>query len=179
MRQDHPGHGGPVAKKGKRRRAAASSAYEWTGLEKALVVMVIALVCVAAYGFLTNEEVVEVASIETYQGRTDLRAGDEANSSYSFVRELKVDYQIDIKYEVPYSGTGLHPLVHFKVWNETTGKKLVSETTASTYKKNIRLDAEDAGTYEFIWWVEGEGGSSQVSYTVLIEPTEKLFMEKT
>lgn len=166
-----------MARKGKKARRAPSSAYEWTGLEKALTVAVVVLLVSTAYLALTNQEVVEVGSIETYEGRTDLRAGDENNSSYSFERLMKVDYQVRVIYEVPYAGMGLRPIVHFKAWNETTGLTIFPETTQSSFNERVTLDPKDAGNYEFIWWVEGEGGWSQVKYSVLIEPTEKLFMD--
>jgi hypothetical protein len=169
-----------VAKKGRKGSKRKSYAgYDWTSLEKALAVIVVALAITAVYAFMTNDEIVEVGSIETYDGRTVLKTGDEANSTYRFVRELKEDYQVHIKYDVPYAGMVLQPLVHFKVWNETTGKVLIEDTMVSHYNKNIRLDREDTGTYEFVWWVEGDGGSSQVNYNVLIQPTEKLFEKRT
>jgi hypothetical protein len=165
-----------MAKKGKKRSKSSSMGSEWTMMEKGLVGLVVALAITATYAFMTNDEIIEMGSIETYSGMTDLRAGDALNSTYSFVRQLKEDYQVHIKYDVPYEGMVVQPAVHFKVWNETTGKTLISETTVGTYNKNIRLDAEDAGTYEFIWWIEGPSGASQVAYDVLIEPTEKLFL---
>ncbi len=168
-----------MAKKGKKGSKSRSAGFEWTTLEMVLAVIVVALAITATYAFMTNDEIVEVGSIETYDGRTDLKAGDEVNSTYSFVRELKEDYQVHIQYDVPYAGMVLQPLVHFKVWNESSGKVLIPETIVSTYDKNIRLNPEDVGTYEFVWWVEGEGGSSQVKYHVLIQPTEKLFEKRT
>ena len=162
-----------MAKKGKKGRTSRSKSGEWTMMEKGLLGLVVALAITATYAFMTNDEIVEVGTIETYAGKTDLRAGDAANSTYSFVRHLKEDYQVHIRYDVPYEGMVIQLIVHFKVWNETTGKTLITEITGSTYNKNIRLDAEDAGTYEFIWWVEGPSGASQVEYDVLIQPTEK------
>jgi hypothetical protein len=167
--------GGPLAKKGKK----SSSATEWTLMEQALAVIIMILVVVAVYAFIVNEEVVEVAAIETYQGAVDLRGGEEDNSSYHFDRQLKEDYQVHVKYRVPYAGLQTQPIIHFKVWNESTGKQLFKETTQATYDKTIRLDAEDAGHYQFIWWVDAESGFSRVDYDVLIEPTEKLFEKKT
>jgi len=166
-----------VAKKGK----ATSKATEWTMMEQALAVIIVILVIVAAYAFLVREEVVEVASIETYQGGLDLRAGDEANSSHSFDRQLREDYQVHVTYKVPYAGLRTQPIVHFKVWNGSTGRELFKETTLANYDKNIRLDGEDAGTYQFIWWVDADpgAGSSRVNFEVLIEPTEKLFEKRT
>lgn len=166
-----------MAKKGKK----TSKATEWTSLEQAFVVIIVILVFVAAYAFYVREEVVEVASIETYKGALDLRPGEEDNSTHSFERQLKEDYQVHVTYKVPYDGLRPHPIVHFKAWNATTGKELFKESTTSNYDKNIRLDAEDAGTYEFVWWVEtGAGsGTSRVNYDVLIQPTEKLFEKKT
>jgi hypothetical protein len=150
-------------------------------MEQVFAVIIIVLIIVAAYAYLVNEEVVEVASIETYEGGLDLQAGDDVNSSYTFDRQLKEDYQVHVKYRVPYAGLRTQPIVHFKVWNETTGKELFKETTQATYDKNIRLDAEDAGHYQFIWWVDAAAGAgtSRVDYDVLIEPTEKLFEKKT
>ena len=164
-----------------KRSRTSSKATEWTLMEQAFGVIIVILVIVAAYAFIVREEVVEVASIETYEGAVDLRAGDEDNSSQSFERRLKVDYQVHVKYRVPYAGLRIQPIVHFKVWNASTGKELFKETTQAQYDKNIRLDAEDAGNYEFVWWVDADPGvgSSRVDYTVLIEPTEKLFEKKT
>ncbi len=168
-----------MAKKGKKGRTSMSKSGEWTMMEKGLVGLVVALAITATYAFMTNDEIVEVGTIETYAGKTDLRAGDAANSTYSFVRHLKEDYQVHIRYDVPYEGMVIQPIVHFKVWNETTGKTLIKETIVSTYDKNIRLDAEDVGTYEFIWWVDAPSGASRVEYDVLIQPTEKLFEKRT
>ncbi len=166
-----------MAKKGSKSKKAT----EWTLLEQLLAVVVVVLIVVAAYAFYAREEVVEVASIETYKGSLDLRGGDETNSSNSFDRQLKVDYQVRVTYRIPYAGQRPQPIVHFKVWNETTGKELFKESTVSIYEKNIRLDTEDAGYYQFIWWVESDAGSgaSRVNYEVLIQPTEKLFEKKT
>jgi hypothetical protein len=169
-----------MAKKGRKGSKRKSYAgYDWTTLEMVLVVIVAALAVTATYAFLTNDEIVEVGSIETYQGRTVLKAGDEVNSTYSFVRELKEDYQVHIKYEAPYAGMVLQPQIHFKVWNSSSGKVLIPETIVANYDKNIRLNPEDVGTYEFVWWVEGDSGSSRVEYDVLIQPTEKLFEKRT
>jgi hypothetical protein len=165
-----------MAKKGKKGSTSRSTGPEWTMMEKGLVVLVAALAITATYAFMTNDEIIEMGSIETYAGETDLRSGDAVNSTYSFVRHLKEDYQVHIKYDVPYASVIVQPPVHFKVWNETTGKTLISEQTVSFYDKNIRLDAEDEGTYEFIWWVDGPSGASRVENDVLIEPTEKLFI---
>lgn len=165
-----------MAKKGKKGSKSRTTAPEWTMMEKGLVILVVALAITATYAFMTNDEIIEMGSIETYAGQSDLRAGDAVNSTYSFVRHLKEDYQVHIRYEVPYGGMIIQPTVHFKVWNETTGRTLISETTVATYDKNIRLDAEDEDTYEFIWWVEGPSGASRVEYDVLIQPTEKLFI---
>ncbi|UCC93855.1 MAG: hypothetical protein JSW25_04085 [Thermoplasmata archaeon] len=166
-----------MAKKGKK----SSSATEWTLLEQAFGLIIVILVIVAAYAFYVREEIVEVASIETFQGALDLRAGDDDNSSFSFDRQLKEDYQVHVRYNVPYAGLRPQPIVHFRVWNESTGKELFKETTQANYDKNIRLDAEDTGHYEFVWWVDAQAGSgfSRVDYEVLIEPTEKLFEKKT
>lgn len=166
-----------MAKKGK----TPSKASEWTPLEKAFAVIIAILVVVAAYGFLNRQDVVEVGSIDTYKGALDLKAGDDINSSHSFSRQLKFDYQVHVKYNVPYAGLRVQPIVHFKVWNETTGKVLFKESTNSQYDKNIRLDSQDTGTYEFVWWVNADAGAgtSRVTYNVLIEPTEKLFEKKT
>ena len=168
-----------MAKKGKKSSTSRSKSVEWTLMEKGLVVLVVALAITATYAFMTNDEIVEVGTIETYAGKTVLRAGNAVNSTYSFVRHLKEDYQVHIKYEVPYAGMVVQPIVHFKVWNETSGKTLIGETIGSTFNKNIRLDAEDAGTYEFVWWVEGPSGESTVEYDLLIQPTEKLFEKRT
>jgi hypothetical protein len=168
-----------MAKTRKKGSTSRPKGSEWTMLEMGLVVLVVALAITATYAFMTNDEIVEVGTIETYAGKTDLRAGDAANSTYSFVRHLKEDYQVHIRYDVPYEGMVIQPIVHFKVWNETTGKTLIKETIVATYDKNIRLDAEDAGTYEFVWWVDGPSGASRVEYDVLIQPTEKLFEKRT
>jgi hypothetical protein len=164
-----------------KRSKKSSKATEWTLMEQVLAVIIVVLIVVAAYAFLVREEVVEVAAIETYEGALDLRAGDDDNSSYSFDRQLKEDYQVHVRYRVPYAGLRTQPIVHFKVWNETTGKELFKETTQATYDKDIRLDAQDAGHYQFIWWVDaaGSAGGSRVDYDVLIEPTEKLFEKKS
>ena len=163
-----------MAKKGKK----SVSATEWTIMEQAFAVIIVILIIVAAYAFTVREEIVEIASIETYQGALDLMIGDEDNSSYTFDRQLKDDYQVHVKYKVPYAGLHPQPIVHFKVWNETTGRELFKESTNANYDKNIRLDSEDAGHFEFIWWVEAGPGSSRVDYDVLIEPTEKLFEKR-
>jgi hypothetical protein len=164
-----------------KRKKSSSKATEWTLMEQAFAVIIVILVIVAAYAFYVREEVVEVASIETYKGALDLEAGDDVNSSHSFDRQLNKDYQVHVKYRVPYAGLRPQPIVHFKVWNETTGKELFKESTISLYDKNIRLDSEDAGHYQFIWWVEADAGagSSRVDFDVLIEPTEKLFEKRT
>ena len=166
-----------MAKRGKK----SSKPTGWTFLEQVFAVIIVILVVVAAYAFLVREEIVEVGSIETYNGALDLRAGDEDNSSHSFSRTLKENYQVHVTYNVPSIGLQVQPIVHFKVWNETAGKELFVETTQARYDKNIRLDADDAGHYEFVWWVEaGAGaGTSRVNYEVLIEPTEKLFEKKS
>lgn len=155
-----------------------TSATEWTLMEQAFAVIIVILIIVAAYAFVVREEVVEVASIETYQGVLDLQGGGD-DDRYSFDRQLKKDYQVHVKYKVPDAGGAIQPIVHFKVWNETTGKELFKETTSTNFNKNIRLDAEDAGHYQFLWWVGAESGSIRVEYDVLIEPTEKLFEKKT
>lgn len=147
-------------------------------MEQVFAVIIVILIMVAAYAFVVREEIVEVASIETYQGVLDLEGGGD-DDRYSFDRQLKEDYQVHVKYKVPDAGGGLQPIVHFKVWNETTGKELFAETTSANYDKNIRLDAEDAGHYQFLWWVSTGSGSIRVEYDVLIEPTEKLFEKKT
>jgi hypothetical protein len=166
-----------MAKKGKKGKPSAT---EWTLMEQAFAVIIVILIVVAAYAFIVREEVVEVASIENFQGAIDLKGGGGVNSSYSFDRQLKEDYQVRVTYDVPSAGLAIQPIVHFKVWNESTGKELFKETTSADYDKNIRLDAEDAGHYQFIWWVEAElgSGTSRVNYEVLIEPTEKLFEKK-
>jgi len=130
---------------------------------------------VAAYAYLSRDEVVEVGSIETYKGTVDLKAGDEANGTFSFERTLKTDYQVHVRYQVPYAGKRVQPVVHFKVWNATTGDQLFSETTLANYDKLIRLDPGEVGHYEFVWWVDADSGTSRVVYDVLVEPTEKLF----
>ncbi|NIP36186.1 MAG: hypothetical protein GWN18_14690 [Thermoplasmata archaeon] len=166
-----------MAKRGKK----TSKASGWTFLEQVFAVIIVLLVIVAAYAFLVREEVVEVGSIETYQGALDLRAGDAINSTHSFSRTLKEEYQVHVRYNVPSAGIQIQPIVHFRVWNETTGKELFKETTQARYDKNIRLDSEDAGHYEFVWWVEADAGAgaSRVDYEVLIQPTEKLFEKRT
>ncbi len=166
-----------MAKKGKK----TSKASGWTFLEQVFAVMIVVLVIVATYAFLVREEVVEVGSIETYRGALDLRAGDDKNSTHSFERTLKQDYQVHVTYKVPSAGLQIQPIVHFRVWNETTGKELFKETTQASYDKNIRLDSDDAGHYEFVWWVEADAGTgtSRVDYEVLIQPTEKLFEKRT
>lgn len=163
-------------KKGKRSSPPSS---KWTPLEQAFAVIIVALVVVAAYAFLVREEVVEVGSIETYRGEVDLKAGDEANETFSFSRSLKTDYQVHVRYEVPFAGLRVQPIVHFRVWNASSGKELFAETTQAKYDKLIRLDPADAGNYEFVWWVDADSGTSRVEYDVLVEPTEKLFEKRT
>ncbi len=148
-------------------------------MEQAFAVIIAILVVVTAYAFMAREEVVEVGSIETYKGTVDLKAGDEANETFTFERALKTDYQVHVRYEVPYAGMRLQPIVHFRVWNSTTGKELFKETTQAKYDKLIRLDPADAGNYEFEWWVDATSGTSRVEYDVLVEPTEKLFEKRT
>ena len=150
-------------------------AEEWTFLEKVLGALAAIMTVVAVYAFLATEEIVEVESIETYAGTVDLRAGANNASQYTFLRELELDYQVRASYEVVEEG----PLVHFKVWNSSTGKTLVPETTLGKYERNVRIYKEDVGFYEFIWWVEGSSGHARVDIDVLIQPTEKLFEKKT
>jgi hypothetical protein len=162
--------------KGKEKAAKGlRQAQEWTLLEKVLGALVAIMTVVAVYAFLATEEVVEVESIETYAGTVDLRAGATNTSRYTFTRELELDYQVRASYEVVEEG----PLVHFKVWNSSTGHTLVPETTLGKYERNVRIDKEDAGVYEFIWWVEGDSGRTRVDIDVLIQPTEKIFEKKT
>jgi hypothetical protein len=168
--------GGSLAKKSKK----SSSATEWTLMEQVFAVIIVILIIVAAYAFFVREEVVEVASIETYKGSLDLRGGDPMYERFFFDRQLKENYQVHVKYNVPDAGGGgIQPIVHFKVWNQTTGKELFKMTSSAHYDKSIRLDAEDAGYYQFLWWVDSVSGSTRVDYDVLIEPTEKLFEKKT
>ncbi len=162
-------------KKGGRK---ASSAMEWTFLEKALAVICAVLVVVAVYAFVVREEVVEVGSIETYDSTVDLRAGDPVASRFIVSRELKVDYQVVMKHVVVDDGAGERPTLHFKVWNQSLGRTLVHETTQPTYDRNLRIDSGDAGTYEFLWWVEGDTGRVRVDIDLLIQPTEKLFEKR-
>jgi hypothetical protein len=164
-----------MAKGGRRRssRRAGRSEQEWTGLEKALGVLVAILAVVAVYAFTVREEVVEVGSIETYAATVDLRPG-EGTDTYSFSRELKADYQVVAKFKVGAGGS----TVHFEVANRTTGQVLVNELTAYSYDNRIAVDPGEHGTYEFRWWVEGGSSASRVDIDVLIEPTEKLFEKR-
>jgi hypothetical protein len=168
-----------MASKGGKDRSR-KKAQEWTFLEKVFGVIIVILLVVAAYGFLVKDEVVQVESIETYAGSIDLRAGKEGFREYSFTRELREDYQVRMKYDlVEENGTGIRPNVHFKIWNETTGQKLVEDNIQTSYSRNIRIDAEDAAVYDFVWWVEGTSGRVRVDIDVLIQPTEKIFEKKT
>lgn len=168
-----------MASKGSKARAKTKAAQEWTLLEKAFSVIIAVLIIVAAYAFTVKDEIVEVEAIETYVGSVDLRAGDEDYSSYNFTRQLKEDYQVRMQYEVIDEGATIRPIVHFKVWEEGKGKDLIDDTILATYDRNIRIDAEDAGTYEFRWWVEGGSGTIRVDIDVLIQPTEKIFEKRT
>jgi hypothetical protein len=165
------------SRSGARRKAGRETrkALEWTFLEKVLGVLLAIMTVLAAYAFLTVEETVEVESIETYAGTVDLRANDANASEYSFSRELKVDYQVVASYVVVEVG----PLVHFKVWNGTTGQTLIPETTLGQFERRVRIDSEDVGVYEFLWWVEGGTGRARVDIDVLIQPTERIFEKKT
>lgn len=169
-----------MAKKGSRGSKKAMQASKWTELEKAFAIVIMVLVVVTAYALIFPEEIVEVGSIETYAGAVDLREDvNDVNSSYSFERQLLVDYQVRVQYDIPFVNDEFGPTVYFKVWNETTGDILFKETTDTVFNKNIRIDADDAGTYEFVWWVDGGHGSSRVEFDVLIQPTEKIFEKRT
>ena len=163
------------SKASRSRKETKRSAQEWTFLEKALGVIVVVLIVVAAYGFLVEDEVVEVASIETYAATVDLRFGEENASRYSFTRELREGYLFRVRYEVVEEGSK----VHFKVWNESRGKTLFQETTLAKYDRDLRIDNEDGGIYDFVWWVEDGDGRSRVEIDVLIQPTERIFEKKT
>ena len=167
-----------MAKKGKKAGRKARSETQWTFLEKALAVICVVLVVVAAYAFTVREEIVEVGSIETYDSTVDLRAGDPEASEFRFTRQLKVDYRVKLSYRTVGGDPGDGPEVHFKVWNESQGRTLFHETTGSTYTRDHVVDAVDAGSYDFHWWVEGSGGSVRVDIDVLIQPTEKLFEKR-
>jgi len=163
-------------RKGRRRAGRETrKAVEWTLLEKVLGALLVAMIVLAAYASLTIEETVEVESIETYLGIVDLRANDANATEYSFSRELKVDYQVVASYVVVEEG----PLVHFKVWNSTTGQTLIPETTLGEFERKVRIDSEDVGVYEFLWWVEGGTGRARIDIDVLIQPTERIFEKKT
>ena len=169
-----------MAKKGSRGSKRAMQASKWTELEKAFAVIIVVLLVVTAYALVFPEEVVELGSIETYSGAVDLREdANGVNTSYSFERQLLVDYQVRVKYEIPFFTDEFGPTVYFKVWNETTGDTLIQITTDTVFNKNIRIDSEDAGTYEFLWWVDGGHGVSRVEFDVLIQPTEKIFEERS
>jgi len=120
-----------VAKKGKK----SSKATEWTFLEQAFAVIIALLIIVATYAFLAKEEVVEVASIETYKGNVDLRGGDEDNSSQSFDRQLNEDYQVHVRYKVPYAGQRPQPIVH--CWTPRT------RATTSSSGGSMQMPARD------------------------------------
>jgi hypothetical protein len=167
-----------LAKKGRKASRKAKSATEWTFLEKALAVICVVLVVVAAYAFTVREEIVEVGSIETYEGTVDLRAGDPNASEFSFTRQLKVDYRVKLSYRTLDGEPGDRPEVHFKVWNQSLGRTLFHETTVPTYDRDYIVDPADAGTYDFQWWVEGDSGSVRVDIEALIQPTEKLFEKR-
>jgi hypothetical protein len=156
-------------------KGSRSSAQEWTFLEKTFGVVIVILVVVAAYGFMVKDEIVEVGSIETYAATVDLRPGDGDASRYSFTRELRENYLLRATFKVVEVG----PLVHFRVWNESTGRTLIKDTTDVTYDREIRIDNEDWGTYDFEWWVEDGSGSSRVDIDFRIQPTEKIFEKKT
>ena len=162
--------------KGKRKvRKSSGQAQEWTFLEKVLGALVAIMTVVAVYAFLATEEIVEVESIETYAATVDLHAGVNNASKYIFTREIELNYQVRASYEVVEEG----PLVHFKVWNSSSGQTLIPETTLGKYERNVRIDKSDVGFYEFTWWVEGTSGHARVDIDVLIQPTEKLFEKKT
>ena len=156
--------------RGTKKRESVSTAMEWTALEQAFAVIIVILIVTTAVGFLWKKETVRVEYIDERLGAIDLRPDDPANSTFYFERGLKGDYQFVASYRL--AGTG--PLVHFKVYNETTGIVLVSETTASTFYKRVIVAPADAGEYRFEWWVTGTTGVSRVEFDILIEPTEKL-----
>jgi hypothetical protein len=169
-----------MAKKGSRGSKRAMAASKWTELERAFIIVILILVVVTAYALVFPEEIVEVGSIETYSGAVDLRDDmNDVNTSYSFERQLLLDYQVRVQYEIPFHTDEFGPTVYFKVWNSTTGDTLIQKTTDTIFNKNIRIDSEDAGTYEFIWWVDGGHGVSRVEFDVLIQPTEKIFEKRT
>lgn len=156
--------------RGTKQRESVSRSMEWTALEQAFAVIIVVLIVTTALALVWRKETVRVEYIDERIGAIDLRLGDPQNSTFYFERGLKGDYQVMASYKL--KGTG--PLVHFKVYNETTGIVLISETTASTFYKRVTVTSADAGEYRFEWWVTGTTGVSRVEYDVLIEPTEKL-----
>jgi hypothetical protein len=156
--------------RGTKARETVSKSMEWTVLEQAFAVIIVILLITTAVAFYWKKETVRVEYIDERIGAIDLRLGDLENSTFYFERGLKGDYQIAASYKLMGSG----PLVHFKVYNATTGNVLISETTASTFYKRVTVASSDAGEYRFEWWVTGTTGVSRVEYDVLIEPTEKL-----
>ena len=156
--------------RGRKQREQVSKSQEWTVLEQAFAVIIVILIIVAAVAFSWKKETVRVEYIDERIGAIDLHAGDPANYTFYFDRGLKGDYQIAASYRLVGSG----PLVHFKVYNDTSGIALISETTASTFYKRVVVPSTDAGEYRFEWWVTGTDGVSRVEYDVLIEPTETL-----
>jgi hypothetical protein len=156
--------------RGTKKREDVSRSMEWTVLEQAFAVIIVILIVTTAVAFYWKKETVRVEYIDERIGAIDLRLGDAENSTFYFERGLKGDYQIAASYKLVGSG----PLVHFKVYNDTMGVVLISETTASTFYKRVTVASADSGEYRFEWWVTGTTGTSRVEYDVLIEPTEKL-----
>ncbi len=150
-------------------RKRVSAAQKWTDLEKALTVLVAILAVVALLSFAFPREKIRYESIDQRVGDVDLVAGGD-RSDYSFDKYVKADYQVIVKYSSDASGQ----VVHFKAWNGTTGRTLVSETSAFTFNDRVFLGKGEEGVYTFKWWVTGETGSNRVHIDVLVEPTAEV-----
>ncbi len=160
-----------MAKKsrGSKDRERVSTAQDWTPLEKGLAVLLVIFIVATALLVAFPRERYKLGSIEQRIGEVDLTAGGN-RSSYQFDRELKEGYQVVVRF----STVDLGPVVHFQLWNQTSGTQLLAETTAFTLNQQLEVPEGEAGVYTFKWWVVGSSGTSRVRVDVLIEPTEEL-----
>ena len=150
-------------------RQRVSTAQEWTSLEKGLAVLLVVFIVATALLVAFPRERYKLGSIESRIGEVDLTAGGN-RSSYQFDRELKEGYQVMVRYRT----VDIGPMVHFKLWNETSGTQLLAETSSFTLSEQLEVPEGGAGVYTFRWWVDASSGTSRVHVDVVIEPTEEL-----
>jgi hypothetical protein len=150
-------------------RERVSAAQQWTDLEKGLAVLVAVLAVVAVLSFAFPREKIRYESVDQRVGDVDLVAGGN-RSSYSFDRYVSADYQVIVKFTSDASGQ----VVHFKAWNETSGRTIIAETSTFTFNDRVFLGKGEEGVYTFEWWLTGTTGSNRVHIDVLVEPTAKL-----